>query len=105
TVAFDSTGITAMILAANPNLPPTSHAGGPYALDEGGSGTLDASASSDPNGDPLTYSWDVNGDGVYGDATGVNPTLTWAELQALGIADGPSTWNVTVRVSDDLHPP
>ena len=72
-----------------PNLPPMAAAGGPYALDEGGSLTLDASASTDPDGDPLTYSWDVNGDGVYGDATGVNPTLTWAQFQALGIDDGP----------------
>src|SRR5262249_11811835 len=58
--------------------------------------------SSDPDGAPLTYSWDINGDGVYGDATGVNPTLTWAQLQALSPAvnDGPATFNVRVQVSD-----
>jgi hypothetical protein len=87
------------------NQPPTTSAGGPYSIHEGDSLTLDASASSDPDGDPLTYSWDVNGDGVFGDATGVKPTLTWPQLQALGIDDGPSPWNVTVRVSDGVNPP
>jgi hypothetical protein len=31
------------------------------------------------------YEMDINGDGTYGDATGPNPTLTGAQLQALGI--------------------
>ena len=25
--------------------------------------------ATDPEGDPLTYSWDVNGDGTFGDVT------------------------------------
>ncbi len=80
--------------------PPTADAGGPYQLDEGASLSLDASLSSDPDSDPLTYSWDVNGDNVFGDATGVSPTLSWAQLSALGITDGPSTFNVRVQVDD-----
>ena len=35
-----------------------------------------------------TFSWDVNDDGTFGDATGATPTLTWAHLEALGITDG-----------------
>jgi glucose/arabinose dehydrogenase len=38
---------------------------------------FDGSGSSDPDGDPITYSWDLNGDGVYGDSTAVKPTYTY----------------------------
>lgn len=80
---------------------PTVSAGGPYTLSEGDSLTLAATAS-DPDGDPLSFSWDINGDGVFGDATSANPTLSWADLEALSpaINDGPATLNVTVRVDD-----
>jgi hypothetical protein len=58
---------------------------------------LDASASLAGTG--ATYSWDVNGDGTFGDATGATPTLTWEQLIALGIAgDGSNT--VTVQITD-----
>jgi N-acetylneuraminic acid mutarotase len=86
---------------------PTADAGGPYAFDEGVALTIDASASFDPDGDTLSYTWDVNGDGIFGDATGVSPTLTWAELNALGIIDNetpdgtPRAAPVKVRVDDD----
>jgi hypothetical protein len=64
------------------------NAGGPYAIRKCESLTLDASSSFDPNGDPLTYNWDVNGDGVFGDATGVTPTICWATPAA-------TPWNCT----------
>ena len=86
------------------NKPPIANAGGPYSIAEGSSLMLNGSGSYDPDPlDILTYSWDVNGDGVFGDASGVSPTLTWAQLQVLGINDGPRTVsNVRVRV-DDAH--
>src|SRR5262249_22475442 len=82
-----------------PNQAPTANVGGPYTIILGQSLTLNGAASSDPDGDPLTYSWDVNGDGVFGDAAGVSPTLSAAQLAALGVT-APSTRNVTVRVDD-----
>jgi cyclophilin family peptidyl-prolyl cis-trans isomerase len=82
------------------NAAPTASAGGPYTLAEGGSLSLDASASADADNDPLTYSWDINGDGVFGDATGQKPVLTAAQLATLGIGSGPATFQVKVRVSD-----
>jgi Ca2+-binding RTX toxin-like protein len=92
-------------IALPTNTRPTANAGGPYTVAEGESFTLDASGSSDLDRDPLTYSWDVNGDGVFGDATGVSPTLTWAQLNALGITDGLATiLSVRVRVSDGVNP-
>ncbi len=84
----------------SPNQVPVADAGGPYTIDEGSSLQLDASGSHDPDGDPLTFSWDLNGDGDFGDATGMTPTLTWAELAELGIDDDRQGIQVTVRVDD-----
>lgn len=81
------------------NQPPVADAGGPYTITAGQSVTLDASLSTDPNSDPLTFSWDVNGDGVFGDAVGATPVLSAADLQALGIAGG-NTYAVSVQVDD-----
>lgn len=91
--------ITVDVIFPGENHAPTANAGGPYAIQVGQSLTLDASGSSDPDNDPLAYSWDVNGDGNFGDATGVSPTLTWAQLNALGIVD-PGTYTVRLAVAD-----
>jgi PKD repeat protein len=53
--------------------------------------TLSASGSTDPNGDVLRYSWDLNGDKTYGDATGAVQTRTFASS---------GTFRVGVRVTD-----
>ena len=70
-------------------------AGGPYTVAEGDGLTLDASGST-PG---ATYEWDLNGDDDFTDVTGVAPTLTWAQLDAFGIDDGPATYTITVRVT------
>ena len=57
-------------------VPPTVVTGGPYTIAQGQSLSLNASGSTDPYGKTLTYSWTINGHANA--ATGVNPTLTWA---------------------------
>ena len=75
-------------------------AGGPYAITEGDPLTLDGTASL--AGPGATYSWDVNGDGTFGDATGASPTLTWTDLEALGLDGDTTPHTVTLRLTDVL---
>ncbi len=77
-------------------MPPTASAGGPYAATYGDGLTLDASASSDADGDGQTYAWTINGQANA--ATGVQPTLSWASLASLGLVSGQS-YAVSVTVN------
>jgi subtilisin family serine protease len=77
------------ITQTNPNDPPVVVAGEPYAGDEGSAVDFDGSASSDPNGRPLTYAWSF-GDG--GTATGPTPTHTYADN---------GDYTVTLTVADE----
>src|ERR1700712_1200204 len=71
----------------------SANAGGPYWVEEGTPLVLGASGSAG------TYSWDLNGDGTFGDASGASPTVAWAQLAALGL-DGPANVGARVRVTD-----
>jgi PKD repeat protein len=53
---------------------------------------FDGSQSSDPDGDPLTYSWDLNGDGTFGDSSAVAPSYTYTK---------PGRITVRLRVTDN----
>ena len=90
------------VLHVIPNHPPVATANGAYSVLPGGVITLSAAGSSDPDSQSLTYSWDVNGDGNFGDATGVSPTLTWSQLGLLGIATSLDTRSVRVRATDSM---
>ena len=56
---------------------PTADAGGPYTGNAGSPMSLDASGSTDPNGDIVSYEWDTDLDGVFDDALGVASTTVF----------------------------
>jgi PKD repeat protein len=59
--------------------------------------TFNGTASSDPDpGDTLTYSWDLNGDGTFGDSTVSQPVFTY---QSAG------TFTAALRVTDNHGAP
>jgi hypothetical protein len=74
------------------NQPPTADAGGPYSVAEGSTVVLDGAGSSDPDGDVLTYDWDLDGDGVFDDYTGPDPVF--------GPKDDNGSFTVSVQVTD-----
>ncbi len=63
--------------------------------------SFDATASTDPDGDALTYEWDFTGDGTF-DATGATTSHTYTELGAytarLRVSDGKGKFALTSRV-------
>jgi PKD repeat protein len=73
---------------------------------------FDGSASSDPDaGDTITYSWDLNGDGVFGDSTAKNPSFTYTSAgtyhPALRVTDnhGASNTSTPLTISAGNTPP
>ncbi|MEW6221036.1 MAG: PKD domain-containing protein [Thermodesulfobacteriota bacterium] len=81
------------LVSVEANQPPVAAAGGPYQVDEGTALTLDGTGSSDPNNDPLTFAWDLDGDGQYDDATEASPSRTWTDDASV---------NIGLTVSDSL---
>ncbi len=81
-----------VVIGLTPNDAPSTDAGGPYTVPEGGTVTLSATGS-DPNGDALTYEWDLDDDGTF-ETAGQSVTFSAALL------DGPTTTTVTVRATD-----
>jgi glucose/arabinose dehydrogenase/PKD repeat protein len=52
---------------------------------------FDGSASNDPDGDALTYAWDLDGDGAFDDASAATASFTYTQ---------PGTYTATLRVTD-----
>ncbi len=54
--------------------------------------SFDAVDSTDVNGGPLQFAWDMDGDGAYDDATGIRPTRTFND---------PGLISIGLRVTDE----
>jgi glucose/arabinose dehydrogenase/PKD repeat protein len=77
---------------AGANQPPVAVAmANPISGDVGMTANFDGSGSSDPNGDPLSYEWDLDGDGAFDDSTAVRPSWTYNTA---------GNYRVSLRVSD-----
>jgi glucose/arabinose dehydrogenase len=53
--------------------------------------SFDGASSADLEGDPLSYAWDLDGDGAYDDSTSPKPTRTYATAK---------DYQVSLRVTD-----
>lgn len=80
------------------NEQPTANAGGPYAVAPGTDLNLNGTATVDPDGDTLTYRWDIKGDGVI-DVVSTSPTavVPWTTLVSLGLVSGVTPVRLEVR--------
>jgi hypothetical protein len=69
------------LLTTAPNAPPVAMANGPYTANEGSTVTFDAIGSSDPEGDPLDYRWDIDNDGTWdtGWTSSLTVSYTWGD--------------------------
>ncbi len=94
---LDSATDNVTIDVAKANSPPTADAGSDQSVVAGDIVTLDASGSSDPDGDSLIYEWRIASrppvtDAEFSDETAVSPTFTTT-------VDG--TYVLTLRVFDE----
>jgi hypothetical protein len=85
-----STDYSLTIASPETNSPPTVATTGPYAVDEGGSVSVSANGS-DPEGAPLTYAWDLDGNGSF---------ETPGQTVAFSAGDGPDARTIAVQVTD-----
>jgi len=95
------------------NLQPTAHV---TATPASGQPPLtvqfDASTSTDPDGDPLSYAWDLDGDGQLDDSTAASPQRTYTATATVTarvlVSDGrggSATDSVVVTVGHPSPPP
>jgi len=70
---------------------PAASTDGNYNASPAATITFNASQSTDPSGGSLTYAWDLNGNGTFTDATGVQPQYSYTQ---------PATRTIAVRVTD-----
>jgi protocatechuate 3,4-dioxygenase beta subunit len=102
---------TALVTVSVANVAPTAEAGGPYSVEEGSSVQVDASGSSDPGDDSLSFAWDLDGNGsfetpgVTATFNGVTPGDYTIQVQVDDGDGGVTTDSASVTVTDINDPP
>ncbi|WP_261324632.1 glycosyl hydrolase family 18 protein [Microbulbifer agarilyticus] len=111
--ASDSDQVSVTVVADQPNQAPSADAGADQMVTTPATVTLNGSASSDPDGDALTYSWvQVAGSSVtLSDASSATPSFSAAEVSAeqelvfeLNVNDGSLSDSTPDQVSIFLLP-
>ncbi|MEZ6091327.1 MAG: DUF2341 domain-containing protein [Pirellulaceae bacterium] len=103
TNAAGSQSIATVFINITPvNDAPVADAGGSYVIDEASALNLNGSLSSDAEGSTLQYQWDLNRNGIFGDAgdaSGQRPAVSWAALNAAGITNN-GNYSIVLQVTD-----
>ena len=92
------------------NEAPSAVTGDGYAGFEGSPISLDSSASNDPDGEIISHAWDFDGDGLFDDALGISPAVTYFDNGTYPVAllvtdNGGITATATTTVSVSNLPP
>jgi len=104
---------SAYVFRSSVNKPPVASAGDDQTVECQGAltpVTLDGSGSSDPDGDPLTYTWTVFSGGSSASASGVSPTVsldcgTHTIILTVGDPHGATDSDKVVIDIEDTTPP
>ncbi|QDU61709.1 FG-GAP repeat protein [Planctomycetes bacterium Pan216] len=97
-----SDSVSYLVAVDQGNVSPTVlSAGGPYSIGQTDDVIALLATATDPNipnGDYLTFEWDLDNDGEYDDTTGPTPSLTSGQVAGLGLGLGVHT--IALRVTD-----